>query len=177
MLLTRLLLMGQGGQDNKTVVLHKNIGAVVGLPDCPHINPVAIFTVIGDGWPVTAVEITYTGISKLTLVNLRFILTDRTSDFLLGMVVLSLAFVIFLFAKNHFLGQSLKLSRVTLPSVFLGAYFLFMAIPSVLWFSVSNHPIKFTYLVAMQIVPIVFLIGVRLRVPLPTVSLGGLKEE
>jgi len=98
---------------------------------------------------------------ELTLKYLWELLTSGTSDGLLGVGGLIFAILSFLFLKRCLLGKSLKLSRLTLPSFFITAYILIVSLPSVIWFLTSTNAARYTYFVAVQSVPVLFLIGVR----------------
>jgi hypothetical protein len=76
--------------------------------------------------------------------------------------VLFLAISVFFLFKKIFLGDSLKLTRLTLPSFFLLAYIILLSFPSIVWFLRSAHPIRYTYFLAIQSVLILFPIGVGL---------------
>lgn len=84
------------------------------------------------------------------------------SDNLFIVYVLSLAILGFFLLKKCFLGSSLMLTRLTLPSFFIAAYIILMSLPSTKWFYSSNHPIRYTYFLAVQSVLISFPLGVLL---------------
>ncbi|MFH1974977.1 MAG: O-antigen polymerase [Pseudomonadota bacterium] len=84
------------------------------------------------------------------------------SDNLFIVNILSLAFLSFFLFKKMFLGSSLKLTRLTLPSFFIVAYIILMSLPSIKWFYNSTHPIRYTYFLAVQSVLISFPLGVLL---------------
>jgi len=86
----------------------------------------------------------------------------QTNDGLFVIIILFLAISGFFLFKKFFLGNSLKLTRLTLPSFFLIAYIILMSFPSIIWFFVSVHPIRYTYFLAIQSVLILFPIGVFL---------------
>jgi oligosaccharide repeat unit polymerase len=60
-----------------------------------------------------------------------------------------------------FLGHSLNLTRLTLPSVLIIAYIFLMSVPSIKWFCDSTYHIRYTYFLAVQSVPILLSLGVR----------------
>ncbi|MEK7308219.1 MAG: hypothetical protein AAB089_04025, partial [Nitrospirota bacterium] len=68
---------------------------------------------------------------------------------------------VFLFEKT-LLGDSLKFGHLTIPSFFILLYIILMSFPSMLVFSEIDHPIKYTYFMAVQSVLITFPIGVGL---------------
>jgi len=74
----------------------------------------------------------------------------------LGIAILSLIFLMVL------LGNSLKLTRLTIPSFFLIAYIILGVVPSTIMFYNSLHPIRYTYFLATQSVLITFPLGVFL---------------
>lgn len=84
------------------------------------------------------------------------------SDNLFIVNILSLAILGFFLFKKMFLGSSLKLTRLTLPSFFIVAYIILMSLPSIKWFYSSIHPIRYTYFLAVQSVLISFPLGVLL---------------
>ena len=84
------------------------------------------------------------------------------SDNLFIVYVLSLTILGFFLLKKCFLGSSLMLTRLTLPSFFIAAYIILMSLPSAKWFYSSNHPIRYTYFLAVQSVLISFPLGVLL---------------
>ena len=91
------------------------------------------------------------------------LLNTQADDSLFVVSVLGLAiFGFYLFTKS-ILGNSLKLTRLTLPSFFMIAYIILMSLPSILWFYGSlHHPFRYTYFLAMQSVLITFPLGVLL---------------
>lgn len=86
----------------------------------------------------------------------------QTNDGLFMAIVLFLAIFGFFIIKKFFLGNSLKLAHLTLPSFFIIAYIILMSFPSIIWFFRSANPIKYTYFLAIQSVLILFPIGVGL---------------
>ncbi len=69
--------------------------------------------------------------------------------------------IVFLFLKI-LLGGSLRFTHLTLPSFFMFFYIILMCFPSMIVFSKMDHPIKYTYFMAVQSVLITFPIGVGL---------------
>lgn len=65
----------------------------------------------------------------------------------------------FLIGKN-LVGRSLSFSHLTVPATFMFAYFLMMVLPSIYTFGEMDHPIRYTYLMAVQSVLITFPLGV-----------------
>lgn len=96
---------------------------------------------------------------EIPKINLNNIQTD---DVLFVVSVLGLATFGFFLFKKIFLGNSLKLTRLTLPSFFIIAYIILMSLPSMNWFFSFTHPIRYTYFLAVQSVLISFPLGVLL---------------
>jgi hypothetical protein len=100
---------------------------------------------------VSVKEIAIKNLINTPIVDLLFVVS------VLGLAMLSL----FLF-KKFFLGSSLKLFRLTLPSFFLNVYIVLMSLPAVIWFYGTTDAIRYTYFLAMQSVLISFPLGVLL---------------
>lgn len=86
----------------------------------------------------------------------------QTDDVLFVVSVLGLAIFGFFSFKKIFLGNSLKLTRLTLPSFFIIVYIILMSLPSMNWFFSFTHPIRYTYFLAVQSMLISFPLGVLL---------------
>lgn len=76
-------------------------------------------------------------------------------------LVFSLIVLVF-FLEKISLGESLKLSYLTIPSFFLLFYIILMALPCFAHFSLMKTPIRNTYFLAIQSVLITFPLGVCL---------------
>lgn len=103
---------------------------------------------------------TLTSVKEMAIMNL---VNTQTGDVLFIVSVLGIAFFTFFLFKKIFLGNSLKLTHLTLPSFFIIIYILLMSLPSILWFySSTTKPSRYTYFLAMQSVLISFPLGVLL---------------
>ncbi len=60
------------------------------------------------------------------------------------------------------MGKSLHFSIITIPSLFMFSYFVLMSLPSLYWFFRSDSSARFTYLLAVQSVLVMFPIGMAL---------------
>jgi len=89
------------------------------------------------------------------------IIMTQTEFELFVPVVFGLFALVFVLEKS-LLGISLSFAHFTLPSFFLLIYIITMSFPSMFMFSEMDHPIKYTYFVAVQSVLITFPIGVAL---------------
>jgi oligosaccharide repeat unit polymerase len=98
-------------------------------------------------------------VKEAAIINL---VNTQSEDVLFVVSILGLAIFSFFIFKRIFLGNSLKLSRLTLPSFFICAYIILMSLPSVIWFYGTNQPIRYTYFLAVQSVLISFPLGVLL---------------
>lgn len=98
-----------------------------------------------------------TSVKEIAITNL---INTQTDDMLFVVSVLGLAIFGFFLFKKVFLGNSLKLTRLTLPSFFISAYIILMSFPSIIWFYGTTHPIRYTYFLAVQSVLILFPLGV-----------------
>ncbi len=61
-----------------------------------------------------------------------------------------------------FLGNTLSIKYLTLPSFFMLCYFIVLSIPSIWTFTDLRHPIRYTYFLAIQSVLTTFPLGVSL---------------
>jgi len=100
-----------------------------------------------------------TSVKETAIMNL---INTQTDDMLFVVSVSGLAIFGFFLFKKVFLGNSLKLTRLTLPSFFIIAYIILMSLPSIIWFYSLPHPIRHTYFLAVQSVLISFPLGVLL---------------
>lgn len=71
-------------------------------------------------------------------------------------------FLVGFLMEKILLGNSLKISYLTLPSFFLLSYIALMSIPSIYWFLKLSFPTKNTYFLAIQSVLVTFPLGVGL---------------
>src|SRR5438093_5637030 len=58
------------------------------------------------------------------------------------------------------LGDSLRLTNLTIPAFFIIVYIAVMALPAIIMFGEMDHPIRYQYLLAIQSVLMTFPIGV-----------------
>ena len=87
-----------------------------------------------------------------------FIILVLASPELFVATIFGLSILIFL-AEKILLADSLKFTRLTLPSFFMLLYIILMCLPSMAAFFKMEHPIKYTYFIAIQSVLITFPIG------------------
>lgn len=96
-------------------------------------------------------------IKEQALENLRRTTLD---DALFVVVVLASALITLVLIKKTLLGNTLQLTRLTIPSFFVAMYILLMSLPATVWFyAAPQNPIRYTYFLAMQSVLISFPIG------------------
>ena len=89
------------------------------------------------------------------------LINTQLDDLLFVVSILGLALGGLHLFGRMFLGDSFKLTRLTLPSFFIIAYIVLMSIPSIIWFYAPvNDPIRYTFFVAVQSVLISFPLGV-----------------
>jgi len=98
-------------------------------------------------------------VKKTAIMNL---INTQTDDVLFLVSVLGSAIFVFFLFKKIFLGNTLNLTRLTLPSFFMIAYIILMSLPSIIWFYSLAYPIRYTYFLAIQSVLISFPLGVLL---------------
>ncbi len=89
------------------------------------------------------------------------IITTQTEFEVFVPFVFGLFALVFVIEKI-LLGDSLRFTSFTLPSFFIIVYIILMSFSSMFVFSEMDHPIKYTYFVALQSVLITFPIGVAL---------------
>jgi hypothetical protein len=100
------------------------------------------------------------GAYGLTYHELWIALTANPSDTVFAVGLLLMVLLVFIHIKKAFVGGTLRLSQLTVPSLFISAYLFIVPIPSIIWFCGSTNPIRYTYLLAVDCVPILFLLGV-----------------
>ncbi|MBU2563321.1 MAG: hypothetical protein KJ568_02605 [Actinobacteria bacterium] len=98
-------------------------------------------------------------VKEAAIMNL---INAQTGDMLFVVTVLGSAIMGFFLFKKIFLGNSLKLTRLTLPSFFIIVYIILMSFPSIIWFYSLTGPIRYTYFLAVQSALISFPLGVFL---------------
>jgi oligosaccharide repeat unit polymerase len=97
-------------------------------------------------------------VKERALTNLA---NTQIDDLLFVISVLGVAIAWFYLFRRMFLGESFKLTRLTIPSFFMCAYIILMSIPAVIWFYASvRDPMRYTFFLAMQSVLIAFPLGV-----------------
>lgn len=102
-------------------------------------------------------------------------MVNESDDAIFAFSALAFTVLGLLLMKTLLLGPSFEFRRMTLPSVLLTAYLIIMPLPSILWFLDSSHPIRYTNLVAVDVVPLPYILGVWLanrlgRIPPHTVK-------
>ncbi len=96
----------------------------------------------------------------ITLMGSTVVIVKTDSD-LQALGLFCSCAMLFLLARA-FLGNTLSLNYLTLPSVFMFSYLIVMSIPSIWTFTELQHPIRYTYFSAVQSVLITFPLGVSL---------------
>ena len=96
-------------------------------------------------------------VKQVALANMR---QTRPDELLFVVTVLAVAVAALVFINRVLLGRSIRLTRPTLPTFFLLAYVVLMALPAVVWFYASPaDPIRYVYFLAMQSVLVTFPLG------------------
>jgi len=105
-------------------------------------------------------EIRYLGTVQLSPGDIAYIFDERLPDLALALMVLVADIAVLLVLKNVLLGRAMRLRDLTLPGFFVALYVAIVAVPSVIWYSLSLHPTRHTAFIAVHLVPTLFLIGV-----------------
>ena len=77
---------------------------------------------------------------------------------MLGVVALNLTLIALY--RHLFMGNSFHFFRLTIPSFFLTTYCAILLLPAIIFYQYSSDPEKYIWFAAIQIVPILFLLGV-----------------
>jgi len=91
---------------------------------------------------------------------LDLLLGSLKGSFSVCIVIINILWVFML--RRLLLGNTLPFRTPTLPSFFLLAYCVLMIIPSAIWFSYYEGPATNDYIIAVQILPSFFVLGISL---------------
>ncbi len=93
--------------------------------------------------------------------GIAFFILTQIQDGLYPAIIVGSVVMLFILEKT-LLGDSLSLKYITIPSFFMVTYIMVLALPSILLYFDMDHPIRATYLLAIQSILITFPIGVFL---------------
>jgi hypothetical protein len=101
--------------------------------------------------------------SQLTAADFALLTGERLPELLFGLIAFWLGIGAFLLLRRLLLpAGSLPLWPPTLPSFFIGVYSLFIGIPSAIWYALSVDQSRHTTLLAVNLTPTLFMIGIFL---------------
>lgn len=101
----------------------------------------------------------YSGL-VLTPDDLGCLVAQCLPEALVALGALALSVVVVLLLRRVVPAGAIPLLPPTLPTFFLGIYLLFVALPAVIWYALSLHDTRMTALLAVDLMPLLFMLGV-----------------